>query len=173
MGGRGRDQELESKSRCEESARHTRQEGGEGVCDDGQSRNSVRETKESQLVLRVCLLFDDCKVMETREVDLERDGHLILSGRVHCVHQRKKISGKNQGSQTPHIKTYCRISANANLSWYLVTSHNLSKAAWGVVQLKKKPYEQLFIRSSYELGVLIYPDLFKVLLPITLLTPPR
>jgi tyrosyl-DNA phosphodiesterase-1 len=39
-----------------------------------------------------------------------------------------------------------------------VTSHNLSKAAWGALEVKGS---QLFIRS-YELGVLVYPELFKV-----------
>ncbi|CAG8540689.1 14308_t:CDS:2 [Funneliformis mosseae] len=67
----------------------------------------------------------------------------------------------------PHIKTYSRMKilsnlstnnsdSNADIAWFLLTSSNLSKAAWGTLQKKGK---QLMIRS-YELGVLIFPELF-------------
>lgn len=54
----------------------------------------------------------------------------------------------------PHIKTYTRFIGDC-LPWYLVASHNLSKAAWGALQ---KNGQQLMIRS-YELGVLCVPSL--------------
>ncbi|EFJ50373.1 hypothetical protein VOLCADRAFT_88920 [Volvox carteri f. nagariensis] len=54
----------------------------------------------------------------------------------------------------PHIKTYTRYRGQ-QLAWFLVTSHNLSKAAWGELQ---KNGSQLMIRS-YELGVLVTPAL--------------
>ncbi|VBB27209.1 unnamed protein product [Acanthocheilonema viteae] len=51
----------------------------------------------------------------------------------------------------PHIKTYAGFAKNSlKPSWLLVTSANLSKAAWGDYQLKKT---QLTIRS-YEFGLL-------------------
>ncbi|VIO87455.1 Uncharacterized protein BM_BM6632 [Brugia malayi] len=51
----------------------------------------------------------------------------------------------------PHIKTYAAFAKNSlKPLWLLVTSANLSKAAWGDYQLKKT---QLTIRS-YEFGVL-------------------
>ncbi|XP_074564709.1 tyrosyl-DNA phosphodiesterase 1 [Curcuma longa] len=53
----------------------------------------------------------------------------------------------------PHIKTYARYNAQ-NLAWFLLTSANLSKAAWGALQ---KNNSQLMIRS-YELGVLFLPS---------------
>lgn len=53
----------------------------------------------------------------------------------------------------PHIKSYTRHSAQ-NLAWFLLTSANLSKAAWGALQ---KNNSQLMIRS-YELGVLFLPS---------------
>ncbi|KAJ3286290.1 hypothetical protein HK104_009113 [Borealophlyctis nickersoniae] len=56
----------------------------------------------------------------------------------------------------PHIKTYCRVSPGGNLAWFLLSSANLSKAAWGSLEKKGT---QLMVRS-YELGVLVYPDLF-------------
>lgn len=55
---------------------------------------------------------------------------------------------QQQGQQPP-------AAAGYELPWFLVTSHNLSKAAWGELQ---KGGQQLFIRS-YELGVLCLPSL--------------
>ncbi|MED6192928.1 tyrosyl-DNA phosphodiesterase 1, variant 2 [Stylosanthes scabra] len=56
----------------------------------------------------------------------------------------------------PHIKTFTRYSGQ-NLAWFLLTSANLSKAAWGALQ---KNNTQFMIRS-YELGVLFLPTLLK------------
>ncbi|KAL9236902.1 hypothetical protein vseg_011516 [Gypsophila vaccaria] len=56
----------------------------------------------------------------------------------------------------PHIKTFARYSGQ-NLAWFLLTSANLSKAAWGALQ---KNSSQLMIRS-YELGVLFLPNVVK------------
>ncbi|XP_076359888.1 tyrosyl-DNA phosphodiesterase glaikit [Tachypleus tridentatus] len=56
---------------------------------------------------------------------------------------------------SPHIKTYLRISPdNSSIAWFLLTSANLSKAAWGV---SEKNGSQFMIRS-YELGVLFMPQ---------------
>lgn len=54
----------------------------------------------------------------------------------------------------PHIKTFVRYN-DQSLAWFLLTSSNLSKAAWGGLQ---KNNSQLMIRS-YELGVLFLPSL--------------
>ncbi|XP_023914252.1 tyrosyl-DNA phosphodiesterase 1-like isoform X1 [Quercus suber] len=56
----------------------------------------------------------------------------------------------------PHIKTFTRYNAQ-KLAWLLLTSSNLSKAAWGALQ---KNNSQLMIRS-YELGVLFLPSSFE------------
>ncbi|XP_038607679.1 tyrosyl-DNA phosphodiesterase 1 [Tachyglossus aculeatus] len=57
----------------------------------------------------------------------------------------------------PHIKTYMRLSPDfQQIAWFLVTSANLSKAAWGALE---KNGTQLMIRS-YELGVLFLPSTF-------------
>ncbi|KAK9151884.1 hypothetical protein Syun_010193 [Stephania yunnanensis] len=53
----------------------------------------------------------------------------------------------------PHIKTFGRYNGQ-DLAWFLLTSSNLSKAAWGALQ---KNNSQLMIRS-YELGVLFLPS---------------
>ncbi|XP_022870063.1 tyrosyl-DNA phosphodiesterase 1-like [Olea europaea var. sylvestris] len=70
----------------------------------------------------------------------------------------KKYWAKWKASHTgrchamPHIKTFTRYNGQ-NLAWFLLTSANLSKAAWGALQ---KNSSQLMIRS-YELGVLFLP----------------
>ncbi|XP_019169528.1 PREDICTED: tyrosyl-DNA phosphodiesterase 1 [Ipomoea nil] len=64
-----------------------------------------------------------------------------------------KASHTGRGRAMPHIKTFVRYSGQ-NLAWMLLTSANLSKAAWGALQ---KNNSQLMIRS-YELGVLFLPS---------------
>lgn len=60
-----------------------------------------------------------------------------------------KASHSGRCRAMPHIKTFTRYSGQ-KLAWFLLTSANLSKAAWGALQ---KNNSQLMIRS-YELGVL-------------------
>lgn len=74
------------------------------------------------------------------------------------LHQwRSDCRGRTRAS--PHIKTYARVSADGKwLAWFLLTSANMSKAAWGSLE---KNGSQLFIRS-YELGVLFLPQNFDV-----------
>ncbi|TPX31855.1 hypothetical protein SmJEL517_g04915 [Synchytrium microbalum] len=66
---------------------------------------------------------------------------------------------RDQGRYTamPHIKTYTRVNGAGSIAWHYLGSHNLSKAAWGSLEKDKS---QLFIRS-FELGVLVYPQLFE------------
>ncbi|XP_038045909.1 tyrosyl-DNA phosphodiesterase 1-like [Patiria miniata] len=61
---------------------------------------------------------------------------------------------RGRSRASPHIKTYCRMSPdNEHIAWFLVTSANMSKAAWGALE---KNGQQLMIRS-YEIGVLFLP----------------
>ena len=54
----------------------------------------------------------------------------------------------------PHIKTYTRLSPDRKkVAWFLLTSANLSKAAWGA----RTASGALRVRS-YELGVLFVGD---------------
>ncbi|RLN73418.1 hypothetical protein BBJ28_00011924 [Nothophytophthora sp. Chile5] len=59
----------------------------------------------------------------------------------------------------PHIKTYARFDPRdekaGTLDWAIMTSSNMSKAAWGAFQKNKT---QFMIRS-YELGVMFLPPL--------------
>ncbi|XP_075545443.1 tyrosyl-DNA phosphodiesterase glaikit [Dermacentor variabilis] len=70
---------------------------------------------------------------------------------------RWKSDRLGRSAASPHIKTYTRLSPSSKqVAWLLVTSANLSKAAWGALE---KNGSQLMIRS-YELGVLLFPANF-------------
>lgn len=59
----------------------------------------------------------------------------------------------------PHIKTYYQTSSdNESMSWLVLSSHNLSKAAWGDAINSKWGGRRLFIRH-WELGVFLSPKL--------------
>ncbi|XP_022107497.1 tyrosyl-DNA phosphodiesterase 1-like isoform X2 [Acanthaster planci] len=63
-------------------------------------------------------------------------------------------STRGRSRASPHIKTYCRMSPDSeHIAWFLVTSANMSKAAWGALE---KNGQQLMIRS-YEIGVAFLP----------------
>ncbi|CAF0726606.1 unnamed protein product [Adineta ricciae] len=76
---------------------------------------------------------------------------------VNFLHQWK-ADHRQRSRASPHIKTYLRAANDQykQLLWFLVTSANLSKAAWGVLE---KNNTQLMIRS-YEIGVLFIPKQF-------------
>jgi tyrosyl-DNA phosphodiesterase 1 len=58
------------------------------------------------------------------------------------------------GRNLPHIKTFFRYNASGTgMQWFVLTSHNISSAAWG--QLQKKG-QQFFCRH-WELGVFMSP----------------
>lgn len=57
----------------------------------------------------------------------------------------------------PHIKTYCRVSpCLTKLAYFLITSANLSKSAWGGPFAKDNG---VYVRS-YEAGVMFLPKFF-------------
>jgi len=68
-----------------------------------------------------------------------------------------------KGRHVPHIKTFYQFNADRrSLDWFVLSSHNLSKAAWGEVQSVKKygGERRLFVRH-WELGVFVSPRLLK------------
>ncbi|OWF40656.1 tyrosyl-DNA phosphodiesterase 1-like isoform X2 [Mizuhopecten yessoensis] len=78
---------------------------------------------------------------------------------LHTFLHQWRSEGRGRSRAMPHIKTYGRPSPSGKeLAWFLVTSANLSKAAWGAMEKKGS---QLMIRS-YELGVLFFPKFFEV-----------
>ncbi|KAL3907966.1 MAG: hypothetical protein SGILL_008662 [Bacillariaceae sp.] len=70
----------------------------------------------------------------------------------------------SKGSNVPHIKTYYQISSPArpsgdeqeSMEWFVVSSHNLSKTAWGEVQNRQAEGEVLTVQH-WELGVFVSP----------------
>ncbi|GAA5815332.1 hypothetical protein MFLAVUS_008838 [Mucor flavus] len=70
---------------------------------------------------------------------------------------------QNVGRQhiMPHIKTYTRVyqdtDGQPSVAWHLLTSSNLSRAAWGEYQINET---QLYIKS-FELGVFFCPSLWE------------
>ncbi|PIC37453.1 hypothetical protein B9Z55_016079 [Caenorhabditis nigoni] len=65
-----------------------------------------------------------------------------------------RSNAKRRTSAVPHCKTYVKFDKKVP-QWQLVTSANLSKAAWGEASFSKaKNTDQLMVRS-YEMGVLI------------------
>uniref|UniRef100_A0A7N8XJS4 Tyrosyl-DNA phosphodiesterase 1 n=1 Tax=Mastacembelus armatus TaxID=205130 RepID=A0A7N8XJS4_9TELE len=76
---------------------------------------------------------------------------------LHSYFHRWKADTTGRSHAMPHIKTYMRVSPDfTELAWFLVTSANLSKAAWGALE---KNNTQMMVRS-YELGVLYVPSTF-------------
>lgn len=78
----------------------------------------------------------------------------------HLYDWKSQDSGRE--SLMPHIKTYTRTYSDEDnrtlIAWHLLTSSNLSRAAWGEYQKDKT---QMYIKS-YELGVLFCPSLWEV-----------
>ncbi|CAD7091212.1 unnamed protein product [Hermetia illucens] len=66
-----------------------------------------------------------------------------------------KAKGRHRDRAMPHIKTYFRYSEKG-LHWFVLTSANLSKAAWGAFNknVKIEPVLRIF---NYEAGVLFLP----------------
>ena len=65
-----------------------------------------------------------------------------------------------RGPAAPHTKTFMRFSDNSThkeIDWALLTSANLSTQAWGTAAQSGSGEVRV---SSYELGVLVWPDLF-------------
>jgi tyrosyl-DNA phosphodiesterase 1 len=79
-----------------------------------------------------------------------------------------------RGRAAPHIKTYIRFCASdsanpvPNIEWALLTSANLSMQAWGTApklpskkEREEERLQEAFVHiQSYELGVLVWPELF-------------
>lgn len=66
-----------------------------------------------------------------------------------------KAKDRHRLQAMPHIKTYCRWS-DKGLYWFVLTSANLSKAAWGAFN-KSAKIEPVFRINNYEAGVLFLP----------------
>jgi tyrosyl-DNA phosphodiesterase-1 len=80
------------------------------------------------------------------------------------LHRWKSNTGANsleKGVNVPHIKTYYQQSSSRSddesMNWFVLSSHNLSKAAWGELQNRSGRGQTLTIQH-WELGVFISPS---------------
>ena len=73
---------------------------------------------------------------------------------------RKSSMVSERRRAMPHIKTFSRASADGKvLDWSILTSCNISKAAWGVIQLNDKSQ---FCIQSWEMGILFTPSTLRL-----------
>ncbi|KIW91489.1 uncharacterized protein Z519_07455 [Cladophialophora bantiana CBS 173.52] len=75
----------------------------------------------------------------------------------------KEETRAGRDEAAPHIKTYVcfeskpsTIKPVPNVKWALLTSANLSQQAWGAL----RPKDKEIAVQSYEIGVLVWPELF-------------
>jgi len=63
-----------------------------------------------------------------------------------------------KGRNVPHIKTYYQFNADqGSMDWFVVTSHNMSRAAWGDIQNSRQFGERRLFVRHWELGVFVSP----------------
>lgn len=67
-----------------------------------------------------------------------------------------KASSRNRNAAMPHIKCYCRYS-DRGLYWFILTSANMSRAAWGAMNKVNKTLNPTLRINSYEAGVIFFP----------------
>lgn len=83
------------------------------------------------------------------------------SGRGRALPDNVKQQDGGRARAAPHIKTYIRYNTSdedVRIDWAMLTSANVSKQAWGEAM---RPTTGEFRISSWEIGVLIWPDLFE------------
>lgn len=67
-----------------------------------------------------------------------------------------RASSRNRNKAMPHIKTYCRYS-DRGLYWFVLTSANISRSAWGTMNKGNKTLNPSLRINSYEAGVVFFP----------------
>lgn len=132
--------------------------------DEGRSRSSGGTQRE----LRCMLVWPTVECIQQSLQGYVSGNHLPCSGKNLFDKSGKLLpgfqnrlyrwNGTPSGRQraTPHMKTYFRYALHnhdVELAWLLLSSSNMSQAAWGVFQTKGS---QLYIKS-YEMGVLFLP----------------
>lgn len=67
-----------------------------------------------------------------------------------------KANSRNRSQAMPHIKSYFRYS-DRGLYWFILTSANLSRSAWGSFNKGNKTLNPTLRINSYEAGVMFLP----------------
>lgn len=89
-------------------------------------------------------------------------------GRLFCRWSSRPVcSPLCKPDNVPHIKSYFQVCPDGqSLSWFVLSSHNLSKAAWGDIVSRRYEGNRLFIRH-WELGVFFHAKPGQRLVPWT------
>ncbi|XP_017775871.1 PREDICTED: probable tyrosyl-DNA phosphodiesterase [Nicrophorus vespilloides] len=126
------------------------------------SHKDVPLVSNSQAKLK--LIFPSANNVVNSHFGLEGGGCLPYAQKVHdkqkwlneYLHTWKSDQLGRSGAM-PHIKSYCRINEdNSLMTYFLLTSANISKSAWGGnIQKDSSSYVR-----SYEAGVLFLPKMF-------------
>lgn len=75
-----------------------------------------------------------------------------------CKWSSRNKSNIHKGKNVPHIKTFYQLSADGtSMEWFMLGSHNLSKAAWG--ERINNHYGESLRINSWELSVFVTPSL--------------
>jgi tyrosyl-DNA phosphodiesterase 1 len=135
--------------------------------DTGLSRSYRHQSPAPTIPLRLQLVYPTVKEIRL-SVEGYRGGRSV-PGTVKHVSKpflRKlwhKWSGNKRNplgkpKNVPHVKSYYQVCRTSDsMDWLVITSHNLSKAAWGEVQTSNRfGGRRLFIRH-WELGVFLSP----------------
>lgn len=130
---------------------------------------SMCETKDGIRAAKVCVVYPTMKTATESYTGREHSGNFLRFERAsyeknHGWFDRYLHDWKSQdaGRQRlmPHIKTYTRVyqgtDGETRIAWYMLTSANLSRAAWGEYQKNKT---QIYVKS-FELGVLFCASLW-------------
>lgn len=67
-----------------------------------------------------------------------------------------KANSRNRNRSMPHIKSYFRYN-DRGLYWFILTSANLSRSAWGSYNKGNKSLNPTLRINSYEAGVMFFP----------------
>lgn len=105
----------------------------------------------------ICVIYPSHKNVADSHDGLDGGGCLPYGSKFHRKQRwlneflyQWRADGRYRSKAVPHIKTYCRWSFN-KLFWFILTSANLSIAAWGFLN------EGILQITNYEAGVLFLP----------------
>ncbi|KAF9153538.1 hypothetical protein BG015_003174 [Linnemannia schmuckeri] len=130
------------------------------------SLNSYRNSKNFSLA-DLCVVYPTAENVRTSFEGWSMGGSLPFKSTAYekqahylnpILHSWRGLKSGRERAM-PHIKTFTRVTSRTDgdhLAWFLLTSANLSKPAWG--EMKDGG---VFDVKSYELGVLIFPGLFE------------
>ncbi|KAF9135615.1 tyrosyl-DNA phosphodiesterase 1 [Mortierella sp. GBA39] len=130
------------------------------------SLNSYRNSKTFG-VAELCIVYPTAENVRTSFEGWSMGGSIPFKSMAYekQAHYLNPILHSWRGSKSgreramPHIKTFTRVTSRTDgdhIAWFLLTSANLSKPAWGEVK-----DGGVYDVKSYELGILIFPGLFE------------